>query len=242
MKLFKVGVLALVMALFTMTVTAQGANDSSTITIRIPIRVNATYTGSSTAGDTQFTFTLVDGNGNNLNSVSGITNFATTTNYVTLANGRTTQTGYVTFVMDSTEEAKALLSGDGIYLRQVIGNRSGWTYDTTEYKLVFTFYSESIDGTGVDEYVIKYVAIDDGVDYVYSSTGWQLAFNNSYRSGTTVTVTPETDEPEEEVVEEVVDEVEEVKTKEIETSDGTVVIEYTGNINKTYIIPNTSSN
>lgn len=191
-KLLRLCVVALVLVASSVTVSAAAPNDSETITITIPIRVNASYTGSATAGDTQFSFTVTTVNGNSLSTVSGVTDYAMVTDYVTLANGHSTITGYITFTMASSEAAKELLSGNGIYLRQVVGNRSGWTYDTSTYKLIFTFYETGTDGVDADEYAVKSVSVNGGTSQDYSGTGWQLTFTNYYKSGSTTVVTPST--------------------------------------------------
>lgn len=179
-KILSVLLTALILVGSTTSVFAQPPYDSDTITVSVPVKVTASYTGSSTAGDTQFTFTATTQNGNSLGN--GVT---FTTDYVTLANGHYTVTGYITFTLTSSDAAMSLLQ-NGISFRMNVGNRSGWTYDTTTYTLKFQFVEDTAEA---NKYEIEYVSVNNGVWQNYSGTGWTLNFTNYYKSGSTVTVT-----------------------------------------------------
>lgn len=179
-KIFSILLTVLILIGGTTSVFAAPPYDTDTITVTVPVKVTASYTGSSTAGDTQFTFTATTVNGNTLGN--GVT---FTTDYVTLANGHYTVTGYITFTLTSSDAAMDLLE-EGILFRMNVGNRSGWTYDTTTYTLKFQFVEDSVEA---NKYQIEYVSVNGGIWQNYSGTGWTLTFTNYYKSGSTSTST-----------------------------------------------------
>ena len=168
------------------TISAQEPHDTDTITVTVPVRVQADYTGSATAGDTQFTFRPTTMNGNDLGN--GI---SMTTDYITLPNGHRDATGYITFTLTSSDAAMDLLE-NGILFRQNVGNRSGWTYDTQTYTLKFKFVEDSVS---TNKYEISQVSVNNGAYQNVGGTGWQLNFMNYYKSGETVVVPPDGYEP-----------------------------------------------
>lgn len=177
---------ALLVTCFTTSIFAQPPFDSETVTISVPVRIQANYKGSETAGDTQFTFTVTDLNGNNPGN-----GFVMTADYITLANGHNSKTGIITFYFNADESTKAMLE-EGILFRQVVGNKSGWTYDTATYTLKFHFDEDSVEA---DAAKIDTVSVNNGAYQNYTGTGWQLNFTNYYTSGNVVTNPPHHDFP-----------------------------------------------